>query len=195
MGRGLVRVIEELVKNVMSKDPVHGYPHVLRVRDLALWIASKYEGVDKEALEIAALLHDIARNSSARSEHAMKSAKVAESLLKAMGYPESKIRLVTEAIATHSYSGGGEPKSLEAKILSDADKLDALGAVGIARVLMYSAYVGRGFEGSIEHFKSKILNLPKLMRTEVGREEALRRVKYVEEFVKELEEELRLKSS
>ncbi len=191
MGRGLIKVFEELVKSVMSDDPVHGYPHVLRVRDLALWIASKYKGVDVESLEIAALLHDIARSNSIKSsDHALKSAKVAELLLKAMGYPEDRIKLVVEAIATHSYSGGREPKSLEAKILSDADKLDALGAIGVARVLMYSAYVGRGLEGSIEHFRSKILKLPDLMKTSVGKEEALRRVKYVIEFIEELEKEL-----
>lgn len=189
----IVKVVEELVKSVMSSDPVHGYPHVERVRRLALSIASNYPGVDMEVVEVAALLHDIGRNAPpTEGDHAARSARVAKVLLEALGLPAGKVELVVEAISTHSYSRGKEPVSTEAKILSDADKLDALGAVGIARVLMYSGALGRSLEDSIAHFKSKILRLPELMKTEVGREEAERRARIVREFVKALEEELGL---
>ena len=109
-----------------------------------------------------------------------------------MGYSESKVRVIVEAISTHSYSAGREPQLLEAKILSDADKLDALGAVGIARVFLYSGAIGRGIEDSIAHIKTKILKLPDLMKTPEGRELALKRVKVVMEFIKCIEEELNL---
>ncbi len=188
-----VRIIESIVRNIMSNDPIHGFPHVERVRRLALWIAKHYPQVDVEVVEIASLLHDIAR-SSREGDHALKSAEVAQLILSALGYPKDKIEKVVEAIATHSFSAGRTPKSLEAKILSDADKLDALGAIGIVRVFMYSGAIGRSIEDSLEHFRIKILRLPNLMMTEVGRKEALRRVKVVKDFIKTLEEELKFPS-
>jgi len=190
---GIVEIVEELVKNVMSSDPVHGYPHVRRVREIALKIASRYNEVDREVIELAALLHDIARNGPGKADHAFTSAKVAELLLKSVGYPREKIALVVEAISSHSYSASREPQSLEAKILSDADKLDALGAVGIARVFLYSGAIGRGIEESVAHLKTKILKLPDLMKTPEGRELATKRVKIVEDFIKCIEEELGLR--
>jgi len=190
---GIVDVIVELVKNVMSSDPVHGYPHVVRVRKLALHIASYYNEVDKEVIELAALLHDIGRSGPGSADHAFTSAKVAELLLKSMKYPEDKVKVIVEAISTHSYSASREPQILEAKILSDADKLDALGAVGIARVFLYSGAIGRGIEESIAHIKTKILKLPDLMKTPQGRELALERVKIVRDFIKCIEKELESK--
>ncbi len=191
-----MKVIEGIVKGVMSRDPVHGYPHVERVRRMALRIARNYPEVDLEVLELAALLHDIARNGwrcCGGVDHALASAEVARELLTALSYPSDKVEGVVHAISTHSYSAGRRPETLEAKILSDADKLDALGAVGVVRVFMYSAVIGRSFEESIKHFRAKILRLPNLMYTREGREEAERRVKFVEDFLKELEEELKLK--
>ncbi len=185
-----VRIIEDLIHAIASPDPIHGLPHIERVRRLALWIARHYTNVDLEVLEIASLLHDIARNTNDEC-HAVKSAEIARTLLEAIGYPKDKIEKVVEAIEAHSFSSGKAPRSLEAKILSDADKLDALGAIGIARVFMYSGAIGRSLEDSIEHFRIKILRLPKFMYTDIGRKEALRRVKIVEKFIKSLEDELR----
>jgi len=188
----IVDIVAELVRNVMSSDPVHGYPHVMRVRKLALQLAAHYNSVDKEVVELAALLHDIGRSGPGMTDHAFTSARVAGLLLRAMGYSESKVRAIVEAISTHSYSAGREPQLLEAKILSDADKLDALGAVGIARVFLYSGAIGRGIEDSIAHIKTKILKLPDLMKTPEGRELALKKVKIVMEFIKCIEKELNL---
>ncbi len=192
---GAVDVVEEIVKGVMSSDPVHGYPHVERVKHLALKIASNYPEADKEVIELSALLHDIARNGRGNNakegfDHALASARVAEVILKALGLPKEKVEAVAHAIEAHSFSAGREPKSLEAKILSDADKLDALGAIGVVRVFMYSATIGRSIKDSIAHFESKILKLPSLMWTPEGKEEARRRVKFVVEFLRELKAEL-----
>ncbi len=190
----LTEVVRDLVKGLMPSDPVHGYPHVERVLKIARRLAEGLKGVDTEVLELAVLLHDLGRKSGAPGNHAEKSARLAESLLKALGYPEDRVKRVVEAIIAHSFTSGVKPKSLEAMILSDADKIDALGAVGIARVLMYSGAIGRGLEESIQHFKVKILKLPSYMYTEKGREEALKRVKLVKEFVEALEGELILNS-
>ncbi len=185
----LIKVIEEFVRCVMGDDDAHGYPHVERVRKLALWLSKFYE-VDEEVIEIAVLLHDIGRLCGG-DEHAHESAILARRLLEVLNYPKDKLEKVIEAIEAHSYTSGVEPKSLEAKIVSDADKLDALGSIGIARVFLYSCHIGRSIKDSLEHFKEKILNLPKVMYTEVGRKEALRRVKIVREFVEQLENELK----
>jgi len=187
----LVNLIEKIVRNVVGKDPVHGWPHVKRVLEIARWIALKHPEADLEVIEMAALLHDISRNGYEVEDHAMQSAIIAKELLTALGYPKDKLQKVVSAIETHSYSSGRKPDTIEGMILSDADKLDALGAIGIARVFMYSGILGRSLEESVSHFKSKILKLPEKMMTNEGREEALRRLRIVENFIKELEFELR----
>ncbi len=188
-----ISLVEAIVKGVMPPDPVHGYPHIERVRKIAKDIASRYREVDMEVLELAVLMHDIGRfGSLGNTDHALASAQVADALLTLAGYPQDKKERVIHAILTHSYSGRREPKTLEAKILSDADKLDALGAVGILRVLMYSASLGRGIEDTLTHFKEKIINLPKLMKTPYGKEEAAKRVKIVLEFLQTIEKELEI---
>ncbi len=185
-----VAAVLKLVRAVMPRDFVHGLPHVLRVVQLALKLAEGRSDVDVEVLTLAALLHDLGRAFSGKRHHAEVSAEVAEELLRSMGLPDEKLEKVVNAILSHSYSLGVKPRSIEAEILSDADKLDALGAIGIARVFGLSALWGRGLEESLEHFKDKILKLPKLMYTDHGRRLATDRVRIVEEFLKELEREL-----
>ena len=189
--RDLISIIKEIVKLVMPDDPVHGFPHIARVLRIVEDLSKGYEGlVDKEVLVIATLLHDIARFSKVRENHAEASARVADSLLNAVGYSDEKRRLVTEAIREHSFTSGIQPSTLEAQILSDADKLDALGAIGIARVFMYSCKEGRDLRESVNHFREKILKLPDLMKTPEGRREAEKRVKIVKVFLNELIEEI-----
>jgi len=178
----------------MGDDEAHGYPHIERVEKLALWIANHYKNrVDKELLLISVLLHDIGRFAPKANEvnHAVISAEIAEKILRCLGYPEDRISLVKDIIKSHSYSLNIEPKNIEAKILSDADKLDALGAIGIARAFMHSARFNRSLRDSLNHFKEKIVKLPNLMYTEVARKEAMRRLKIVLNFIKSLEGELK----
>jgi uncharacterized protein len=110
----------------------HGEDHVLRVLKIARFIAAK-EGADIEVVSKAALLHDSFRNGE---NHALKSAEFARKLLSEEGYGEEFIEAVVHAIEAHSFSGRIEPRTLEAKVLSDADKLDAIGAIGVARAFM-----------------------------------------------------------
>jgi len=187
----VVKVVEAVAKMIMPREPGHGWDHVERVRTLSRIIAAELgDGVDTEVLELAAILHDVGRALSPEN-HAEASARFAERLLKALGYPRDRIERVVDAIRTHSFSSGGKPRSIEAAILSDADKLDALGAIGVARVFMYSGAHGRGIEESVRHFHEKILKLPNLMLTEPGKRIAEERVKIVRLFLEGLEKELR----
>jgi uncharacterized protein len=190
--KDFVKAVERMVQLIMPPEPVHGFPHVKRVHDLALKLARSYKDViDLEALEIAAYLHDIGRMGELGEEdHAAASAEVAEFLMRLAGYPPDKIEKVKDAILGHSFSSGRRPKTLEGKLLSDADKLDALGAVGIARVFMYSGYKGRGLKDSINHFREKIVRLPQQMLTDEGRKEAEERIRIVLDFLNALEAEL-----
>ncbi len=122
----------------------HNMAHVLRVYDLCLRLASDEKGVNTEVLELASLLHDIARvredtDDTGKTDHAVLGSEMAERVLREVGYPEQTIRHVCSCIATHRFRGNAVPESIEAKILFDADKLDSLGATGIARAYMLAA--------------------------------------------------------
>lgn len=186
--RGL-EAVSELVRLIMPSDPVHGWGHVERVVETACRIAGGYEGVDYEVLLLAAYLHDIGRLSEPEN-HAVRSASIARHVLKMLGYPEDKIERVVEAVLAHSYSLGYAATSMEAKILSDADRLDALGSIGLVRVLMYSGELGRDLSEAIDHIRVKLLKLPETMYTSEGRAEAERRVKAIRAFLEDLLNEL-----
>ncbi len=189
----LVKLIETVARILMPRDPCHGYEHVERVRRLALRIAKKlaeqgYE-IDFEALEIAALLHDVGRSVS-EEKHAEVSADIARRILEALGIDRDRIEKIARIILAHSYSYGRKPESLEEAILSDADKLDAMGAVGIARVFIYSGKHGRSIEDSIKHIETKILRLKDLVMTEPAKKLAEDRHRFVEQFLAQLKKEL-----
>ncbi len=123
-------------------DPTHGFGHILRVLRLAEFLAQE-AGADAEIVRAAALLHDATGaqghlESAARGEHHHASAAFAREVLAAKGWPEAKIAAVEEAIRTHRFRAGEPPRTLEAQVLYDADKLDAIGAVGVARAIAYA---------------------------------------------------------
>ncbi|HTX43504.1 MAG TPA: HD domain-containing protein [Methanocella sp.] len=127
--------------------PSHDFSHVERVCRLAERIAWE-EGADLFIVRMAALLHDIGRavESQAASTgdiHEELSVRMAGPVLDGLGVPEDKKEAILHAIATHRHRRGGEPRSLEAKCLFDADKLDSLGAVGIARSYLWLGERGR----------------------------------------------------
>ncbi len=135
---------EKLKKDIQKYFPdveSHSFDHTERVYNLSLYI-QKHEGGDLEIVKAAALLHDIAREKQSKGLclcHAEEGCKMAGDILKEYGFPEKKISAVCEAIRIHRKSKGEKAGSKEAKILQDADKLDALGAVNIARVMLSSA--------------------------------------------------------
>jgi uncharacterized protein len=164
----------------------HDSGHVERVTRLAVFIA-KREGADVEVVRKAAELHDIARD---KPNHAIEGAKMAREILRKQGYGEDFIEKVVHCIEAHSFSSGIEPKTLEAKVLSDADKLDAIGAIGVARAFMFSGEHGRSIEDTLKHFEEKLLKLKDLMFTETAKKIAEERHRFLEEFYRRLKEEL-----
>jgi uncharacterized protein len=135
--------IKEFVEDNMD-CAAHGLDHVMRVHALCLKL-SEGESVDLEVLEAAALLHDIAtvgeqKDSSGKTDHAIEGAKVAEKFLKSIDFPKEKINHVSDCIVSHRFRSDNRPKTLEAKILFDADKLETIGAIGIARTF---AWIGK----------------------------------------------------
>ncbi|MEF8832554.1 MAG: HD domain-containing protein [Candidatus Thermoplasmatota archaeon] len=117
----------------------HGVSHTKRVFRLAKELSD--DDVEDEILLPAALLHDIARakedeDETGEVDHAILGAEKADRILKKVGYGEEKIEKIKHCIETHRFRSDRKPKSKEAKILSDADKLDAIGAVGVARAYM-----------------------------------------------------------
>jgi uncharacterized protein len=125
-----------------DNDAVHDFDHVLRVLALAERIGQA-EGADMEIVRAAALLHDVARAQAdaAGLDHATVGAERAREIL--AGQPPERIEAVAHAIAAHRFRADSAPETLEAQVLFDADKLDAIGAVGIARAFAYGGAHGQ----------------------------------------------------
>ena len=123
-------------------DPVHGFDHIERVYRMAEKLAL-LEGADLEIVHAAALLHDSRGsdpNSGERLSHHEASARFAENVLHQEGWSQERIQAVQHCIRAHRYRGEqeNEPQTIEAKVLFDADKLDVLGAIGVARTIGYA---------------------------------------------------------
>ncbi|MFH1503285.1 MAG: HD domain-containing protein [Candidatus Diapherotrites archaeon] len=185
----------------------HGLDHTNRVFKNSL-IISKGENVDLDIIQVAALLHDVARLKEDEGEvkcHAEEGAKMARSILIEMEFPQEKIEGVIHAINVHRYSKNLKPESREAEILQDADRLDALGASAIARIMsragkasipIYDPKIppkkeyGGAATTAINHFYEKILKIkPETFKTEKAREIAVERYNFIKEFVDRFLEE------
>ncbi|MEI7749590.1 MAG: HD domain-containing protein [Candidatus Moraniibacteriota bacterium] len=143
----LIGAIEaEAKKYFVDASGCHDWSHVERVRALALRIG-RAEKADLLVLEVAALLHDIAKTEEMRSKgdfcHAEEGAKRARPILERSGVEGETIEMIIHCIGTHRKRKNAVPESLEAKILFDADKLDALGAVGIGRDFFFAGTIGK----------------------------------------------------
>jgi len=135
--------IKAIVEKTLSRS-AHDLAHIIRVYNICLRLA-KNKKVDIQVLQAAALLHDIARekennDKTGKIDHAVESAKMASPILKNLDFSNEKIKHIQECIVSHRYKTENEPKTIEAKILFDADKLDVTGAIGIARAF---AWVGQ----------------------------------------------------
>lgn len=138
----------ELVENYMQRcmaDSAHDREHVYRVLHTALLIAKEEQNVDWDILICAALLHDIGRAEQFKDPslcHARVGGEKAYRFLLQNGYSPEFSRKVRHCITAHRFRANCPPESMEAKILFDADKLDAVGAMGIARTLLYQGHEG-----------------------------------------------------
>ncbi len=189
-------------------DPGHGPAHVERVVATALRLAAA-EGARVEVVLPAAWLHDcvhVAKDSSVRSGASRLAAAHAVRYLESEGYSAAALPEVRHAIEAHSFSAGIVPRTVEAKVVQDADRLDALGAIGVARCFAVGAALGRAvYElqdpfcrarepddhgASVDHFYAKLLKLAGTMQTEAGRREADRRAAFLRAFLAQLESEI-----
>jgi uncharacterized protein len=127
----------------------HGFDHVLRVTLLAERIAREEEA-DLEIVRTAALLHDVAAAGPDRENHHLEGASQARRILLALGHPSDRVEAVVHCVQTHRFRKPAEaPRTLEAQCVFDADKLDAIGAVGVARAFVYGAELGQSLWGKV----------------------------------------------
>jgi uncharacterized protein len=205
----LDRIKGRIKKVLEGRDPAHDFQHIMRVYKNAELIGRR-EGADMDILLPAVLLHDLVvypKGSAKTSKSADDSADLAEKWLQSYGYPQDKIDRISYCIRTHSYSKRLVPSTLEGKILQDADRLDALGAIGIARTFSVGGSENRRFynpvdplwkssrelndrEWTLDHFKTKLLRLKKSMHTKTAKEIARERAGFMELFIKQLQKEL-----
>ena len=189
-------------------DPGHGPTHLERVVATAVRLAQE-EGARLEIVLPAAWLHDcvhVAKDSPARPQASRLAADHALRYLHGEGYPAACLPDIRHAIEAHSFSAGIAPLTLEAKVVQDADRLDALGAIGLARCLAVGTALGRPLYepsdpfcrtrepddggASVDHFFAKLLKLAGSMQTAAGRREAERRTSFLESFLRQLESEI-----
>lgn len=136
------KLIKKTEERLAGDSTGHDLYHALRTRSIALFIAGKEKG-DKEALSAAALIHDIGRMDEPKRQHIDVALEFAKKELPKIGFPESKIKLVIEAVKLHEdkpwiKGKKQKPRFKETLILQDADRLDILGAIGIARSFVFA---------------------------------------------------------
>jgi uncharacterized protein len=194
--------IKKFVKTrFLGASGSHDWEHTQRVHSLCMHIA-QVEGADMEVIEIAACLHDVGRSYQDESKgsvcHAEKGAEMAQSLLE--DYPISRERKanIIHCIRSHRFRSNYKPETLEAKILFDADKLDAIGAIGIGRTFLFAGEVGAKLHNprinpedtdpytdedtGYREFKLKLSKIKDRMLTNEGRRMAKERHEFMEMF-------------
>ena len=165
----------------------HGLDHSMRVYKNALLIAETEPTADRFIVALSALLHDaddyklFQTENNANARNFLKSANVD---------PETTDR-ICEVINSVSFSKnrGKKPETIEGQIVQDADRLDAIGAIGIARTFAFGGKHNRSLESSIDHFHEKLLLLKDMLNTEKAKELAENRHRFMEQFLKEWEKE------
>lgn len=167
----------------------HDTAHSLRVYKNALEIAENEPGCDMTVVSLAALLHDV-------DDHKLfdhENNENAREFLSNSGVFNEKIEEICSVINSVSFSKnrGKKPETLEGKIVQDADRLDAMGAIGIARTFAYGGEHGRSIEESVMHFHEKLLLLKDEMNTESARKIADSRHAFLEEFLSHYYEEIK----
>ncbi|PBO85472.1 MAG: phosphohydrolase [Thaumarchaeota archaeon] len=196
------------VRKIIVNDAAHDFEHIMRVYKNAQKLC-KQEKVNDKLVLYAVLLHDVVfyPKSDKRSKNSsIDSAKKAKTILKKYDFTENEITIISDAIHDHSFSQKRTPKTIEGKILQDADRLDALGAIGIARVFATGGLLKRPFYNiddpfckkrnpddkiwTLDHFFQKLLKLESLMNTKSGKLEAKKRTIVLKEFLKQLKQEL-----
>lgn len=203
-----LRDLLETVRARMERDPAHDLGHLLRVARWAVRLG-RDEGVDPRLAVAAALLHDVVNLPKSHPERASaseRSAEVAREVLPRLGFGAAEVEEVAGAIRDHSFSRGVVPASPLGRALQDADRLEALGALGVFRCIATGVHLGADFfhpgdpwardrpledaRYSVDHFFTKLLRLPPTMCTPAGRAEAERRSAAMVRLLRQLGEEI-----
>lgn len=204
----VINSLKQEVYNLMINDPAHDFDHIMRVFKNAQKICKKENAHEKLVLS-PVLLHDIVSypKSDKRSKlSSIKSAEKSKKILKKFNFTKEEIQIISDAIRDHSFSRNKIPVTIEGKILQDADRLDAIGAIGIARVFAVSGSEKRPFYNVkdpfcknrvpndeiwvLDHFYRKLFKLESLMNTKSGKIEAKKRTKVLKDFLNELKKEI-----
>lgn len=206
----IIEQTEMFVHSELGEDATgHDWFHVDRVRRNALYICKQEQSGDPFIIELAALLHDI--SDEKLNESAEKGEAKLESFLNKLLLADEIKNHIEQIIESISFKGGRKNKlaSIEAQIVQDADRLDAIGAIGIARAFAYGGKKGRpiydpninvreemsikeyrqGKSTSIHHFYEKLLKLKDLLNTESGRKMAVNRHQMMVEFLEQFYQE------
>ncbi len=198
-----------IVQGRMALDPAHDMAHLDRVWHNVQQISGAEKTGDLTILLAASYLHDLVnlpKDDPDRAKASLQSARAAGPILEGLGFTRQQIATTRHAIAAHSFSAGIRPETPEAEILRDADRLDALGAIGIARTFVVAGALGltlyesddpfgqrRPLEDSrfsIDHWRVKLLKLPDGMLTATGRRIARHRAGVMIAYLKELSAEI-----
>jgi len=189
-------------------DSAHDIAHTERVVSNALLLTEE-EDCDEEVVLAAAWLHDcviVPKDHPDRKKASGLAAEKAKNYLKSIQFDKKKISKVAHAIEAHSFSAGIQPKTIEAKIVQDADRLDALGAIGIARCFIVGGQMNRSLYHpedpfcsqrdpddamwTVDHFYIKLFKLPEMMNLESAKREAESRVAFMKQFLKRMDQEI-----
>lgn len=181
-----LQTLKREVEKLIPKHGTHSFEHTIRVYQACQQIGTS-TGADLSILLPAALLHDIKRDGN---DHAYASSVKARQIMSFLGYPSSRITAIAAVISSHSFSANRIPNSLEAKVLSDVDKLDAMGALGVYRAAMYSGEKVRPIKDFIAHFYEKLLTLKDKLYTEEAKHLAESRHNFMLDFLEQLDKEL-----
>ena len=198
----------------------HNLDHVCRFYNLCLLLAKYEKDVDLEVLIPSALLHDIARvresqDNTGKLDHAVLGSEMAEDILRRLEYEGEKIEKIKHCIVVHRFRTGNEPKTIEAKILFDSDKLDVIGATGIARTFMLAGQFGQQLKvnepindylkaNTVENgrlkdvskhtpfieYEVKFKKIPEKLYTKKAKEIGKERLKFMEEYFNRLNLEI-----
>ncbi|HEY0184172.1 MAG TPA: HD domain-containing protein [Rhodopila sp.] len=192
-----------------ANDGSHDRSHLLRVWRNAARIAEQEPDCDRTILTAAVLLHDcvaVEKNSPLRSQASRLAAAEARQILGRLGWNDGRIGQVTHAIEAHSFSAGIPPETTEARVLQDADRLDAIGAIGIARCFYVAGRMGSALYDpadppaahrelddrrfALDHFDTKLFRIAESFQTKRGRVLADARNRVMQDFVRTLVEEI-----
>ena len=196
------------LSTMVPADAAHDINHVRRVVKNVIYL-SDIEHVDSLVTLPSAWLHDcvaVAKNSPLRAQGSRLAAESATEFLAGVSYPEELLPEVFHAIEAHSFTAAIPTRSREAAVVQDADRLDSLGAIGIARCLLVGGKLNLQLlsqddpfceqrepddsQFTVDHFYAKLFKLPDTMKTEAGKAEAQRRAKLMQRYLDDLREEM-----